>query len=270
MIGAVVFQVRAEAEGRLQRTHGRLLHAAFFRMLQAYSEELAACVHEEVRFKAFTVSELFPAKRKNEIGDFIRVQKGDVFHWRVTVLDNLLLQAVLGIQPGYVVLAGSLPLRLEKIETDGDRYGATGILDENELIAACLRIKAVKRITFQFSSPVSFRSFQDDYPFPLPQLIFGSIVDKWNLTAMPVSFERETVREAAAKLLPESWSGKTRQVYLKKDRGVTGFTGSFTFNISMLPQAEQQMLLLLAQFSQFSGVGRLTGQGLGQTMVTFQ
>ena len=150
------------------------------------------------------------------------------------------------------------------------RYGATGILDENELIAACLRIKAVKRITFQFSSPVSFRFFQDDYPFPLPQLIFGSIVDKWNLTAMPVSFERETVREAAAKLLPESWSGKTRQVYLKKDRGVTGFTGSFTFNISMLPQAEQQMLLLLAQFSQFSGVGRLTGQGLGQTMVTFQ
>lgn len=270
MIGAFVFKLKALTEGRIPKTQGRLLHAAFFRLLQSYSAELATCVHEDVRFKAFTVSELFPAHEAKYSGDYITVNKGESFYWRITVLHDSLLQAVLAVEPGYAIQAGTLSLRLEQVITDDDTYGATAVLDVNELIAACLRVESVKKIQFRFTSPISFRSFQDDYPFPLPQLIFGSIVDKWNLAAMPVPFDRETVREAAAKLLPESWSGKTRQVYLKKDRGVTGFTGYFSFNVSMLSQSEQQMLLLLAQFSQFSGVGRLTGQGLGQTAVTFR
>lgn len=270
MIGAVVFRLKAEQNGRLPKTQGRLLHAAFFRILQFYSEELAACTHEDVRFKAFTVSELIPAKEEKYAGGFLPVRQNDVFYWRVTVLDDSLLQAVLSVSQGYVIQAGSLPLSVEQIITDDDTFGATGILDVNELMAACLSVKAVKRITFRFTSPVSFRSFQDDYPFPLPQLIFGSIADKWNLAGMPATFDKEEIREVAANLLPESWKGRTRQVFLKSDRGVTGFTGEFSFNVSMLTKEMQQLFLLLAQFAQFSGVGRLTGQGLGQAAVTFQ
>ena len=35
-------------------------------------------------------------------------------------------------------------------------------------------------------------------------------------------------------------------------------------------KADQRVLLLLAQFANFSGVGRLTGQGLGQTRTRYK
>ena len=269
MIGAVVYRLVAEQSGKLHETQGRLLHAAFFQIINAYSAELAINTHNNVRFKPFTVSELFPQKQMELDGNFIRVDRGDVFHWRVTALREELLQAMLAVPEGYFLQVGQVPLHVEKVITDSYDFGAAGILDENQLIAACLGVGAVKQIAFKFLSPVSFRSFENDYPFPLPQLIFGSVADKWNLAGMPVNFDKEAVKEIAANILPVAWKGETRQLYFKPDRGVTGFVGAFTFDVGMPPKDIQQMLLLLAQFAQFSGVGRLTTQGLGQTSVLF-
>ena len=270
MIGAIIYRLAACQDGRLLETHGRLLHAAFFQLIRNHSEKLAADTHDNVRFKPFTVSELFPQKKVEQVGNYITVRKGDVFHWRVTALNEPLLQAMLAVPEGYVLRAGPVSMRIERIITESDDFGAAALLDENQLISACLGVDKVKRITFSFISPVSFRSFEDDYPFPLPQLIFGSIADKWNLAKMPVELDKEEERNVAANILPESWNGQTRQVFFKPDRGITGFVGDFTFNIRMLPKEMQQLFLLLAQFAQFSGVGRLTGQGLGQTAVKFQ
>ncbi len=270
MIGAIVYRLAAGHDGKIPETQGRLLHAAFFQVIKKFSTELADKTHENNRFKPFTVSELFPQKKMNCIGNYISVRKGDVFYWRVTALNEPLLQAMLAVPEGYILQAGQVPLRVEQIITNSDDFGAAGILDENRLIAACLGVDKVNLISFRFASPVSFRSFENDYPFPLPQLIFGSIADKWNLSEMPVVFDKNEVQDIAAKILPESWKGQTKQVYFKQDRGVTGFTGEFIFNVGMLPKELQQMLLLLAQFAQFSGVGRLTTQGLGQTEVIFQ
>lgn len=270
MIGAVVYRLKAGQDGKIPETQGRLLHAAFFQIIKKYSAELADYTHNNVRFKPFTVSELYPQKKMERVGNLILVGKGDLFHWRVTGLNENLLQAMLAVSEGYFLQVGSVPLRVERVITESDDFGAAGILDENQLIAACLGVDKVKRISFHFISPVSFRSFENDYPVPLPQLIFGSVVDKWNLAEMPVTFDKDEVRDVSAKILPESWKGQTKQVYFKQDRGVTGFIGEFTFNVNMLPKEMQQLLLLLALFAQFSGVGRLTGQGMGQCSVKYQ
>ena len=270
MIGAAVFQLRAECAGTIAETQGRLLHAAFFQILKSYSAELAACVHANVRFKAFTVSELLPSGAVRRKNNTLFVRKGDCFFWRVTVLRDDLLQAVASVTEGYRMQIGSVAVTVEQIFLSGEEHKNAGILDEKELIAACKSLEQIQCITFQFVSPVSFRSFQDDYPFPLPQLIFGSLADKWNLAGMPGSFDRSQICEMASRLLPLAWRGKTKQVYLKKDRGITGFVGEFSFETDMLSVEDQQTLLLLAQFAFFSGVGRLTGQGLGQTLIHFQ
>ena len=270
MIGAIVFQLKAEQDGKMPVVQGRLLHAAFFRMLKAYSEELAASIHDNTQGKMFTLSELKLLQKPNRIDNCILIREGDLFQWRVTVLNDVLLEAALAVPEGYLLRVGSMPMRIEKIIVNGSENTESGVLDVNELIAVCLSIITVQRITFNFVSPVSFRSFQDDYPFPLPQLIFGSIADNWNQSGMPITLEKEKIREMAAKILPEVWEGRTKQIFFKFDRGVTGFTGKFTFNVSMLPANIQQLFLLLTQFSVFSGVGRLTGQGMGQTRVTYQ
>ena len=270
MIGSAIFQLIAGNSGKLDATQGRLLHAAFFQILNSYSVELAACTHDNVRFKAFTVSELMPVKEKKRKFNTVFVRKGDVFYWRVTVLNDELLRAIASVPVGYVLNVGSIHMTVKKIVMDSDKDKMTGVLDVTHLMAACLSVNMVKKITFHFVSPVSFRTFKDDYPFPLPQLIFGSLAEKWNLAEMPVEFDCEEVRAVAAQLLPIAWKGSTITIFLKKDRGITGFTGDFSFKTDMLPVEKQQMLLLLAQFAFFSGVGRLTGQGMGQTRVTYQ
>ncbi|MBQ7477576.1 MAG: hypothetical protein IJT01_01560 [Selenomonadaceae bacterium] len=68
---------------------------------------------------------------------------------------------------------------------------------------------------------------------------------------------------------PRRWHGQSCTVYLKEDRGTLAFEGEFSFDTSHLAQEEQQLLLLLAQFSAFSGIGRLTGHGLGQTRARY-
>lgn len=269
MIGAVLFQLKVVRPGILKETQGRFLHAAFFQMLNSYNEELAASVHANVRFKPFTVSRLIPlVPEKKKSSPFVKT--GTKFFWRVTALREELLQAVCTVEEGYEVQAGTVTMAVERVIMSRQGHEAAGILDEEELVASCRAVDRVRSITFSFLSPVSFRSFLDDYPFPLPQLIFSSLADKWNLAGMPYAFDREQVREIATRLLPTAWKGQTQQVYLKDDRGVTGFTGEYTFKTDMLPLEDQQMLLILAQFAFFSGVGRLTGQGLGQTLVSFR
>lgn len=64
------------------------------------------------------------------------------------------------------------------------------------------------------------------------------------------------------------WIGHTKRVYFGRDRGITGFVGGFTFNLSKLNDEERQLITILATFGQHCGVGRLSSQGLGQVKVT--
>jgi len=50
---------------------------------------------------------------------------------------------------------------------------------------------------------------------------------------------------------------------------INAFTGKFTYNLEKLTPNEQRLFLLLAQFAVFSGVGRLTGQGLGRVQIQY-
>ena len=48
------------------------------------------------------------------------------------------------------------------------------------------------------------------------------------------------------------------------------FSGRFSYDVTALNEEEQHALLLLAQFANFSGVGRLTGQGFGETRAMYR
>ena len=130
-------------------------------------------------------------------------------------------------------------------------------------------MQKVHTITFQFLTPVSFRYFQADMPLPKPDLIYGSLADKWNQAAMPLHLEKDLVKQIALQCQLVQWEGKSSRIFFTPKQGVTGFTGVFTFDLRKLAHSDSQILLLLAQFSVFSGVGRLTGQGMGQARVTY-
>ncbi len=156
----------------------------------------------------------------------------------------------------------------------GIRYGAPFNLplkvdNELELISRRLSAKQAKRITFEFMMPTSFNGTHGDITFPTSSLIF-SLVDKWNVGDMADVLDKDLIRSVAEKVTLERWEGHTKRVFYGRDRGLTGFVGKFTFNISKLTEEENQLITILALFGQHCGIGRLSSQGLGQVRVTLQ
>ena len=271
MIGAAVYRLRAQNSAWLPMVHGRLLHAAFFAALQDISPELSGFVHDQMNIKPFTVSELMPWKQTlRRQGSGWNIAAGTRLDWRVTGLNDVMLQAIAAIRPNHSFRVGRLLLVVEKLMMDPAEHPDSGILDENELIAACLQEPQIDEITFRFLSPVSFRADDHDYPWPLPEYVFASLADKWRQAGLPGDFDKNTIREEAAVVRPLTWQGESRKVYFTRERGILAFIGRFTYDLRELAPERQQMFLLLAQFAVFSGVGRMTGQGLGQTRVIYE
>ena len=118
--------------------------------------------------------------------------------------------------------------------------------------------------------PTSFNGTHGDITFPTSSLIFSSLVDKWNVGDMADVLDKDLIRSVAEKVTLERWEGHTKRVFYGRDRGLTGFVGKFTFNISKLTDEESQLITILALFGQHCGIGRLSSQGLGQVRVTLQ
>ncbi len=268
-LAALLLRLRADRAGTMPVTAGRLLHGALFHLLQSRDPELSAAVHDAPGSRPFALDEL---RRADGAEEFTRghVQRGDIFLWRVATWNEDILHILLDLPAGLSVRVGRNTFTLEAVVADRARSEEVGCVDAAALVEACMERADIETISLHFLSPVSFRSFTDDYPFPLPELIFGSLADKWRQMGTPFAIDRDALRESAAALIPVRWSGESRTVFLEKQRGVTGFIGSFTFSLHRLSKEERGLFLLLAQFAFFSGVGRLTAQGLGQTRCAYE
>lgn len=269
MIGALVYKLRAENETSLPFVNGRLMHAAFFKILNDFSPTFGTFIHNEWNIKPFTVSFLEPAGKILSFGDRWAVQRDDKFLWRVTGLNEKILQAALNVPIGEKIRAGGLTLRLEKIICDGNIRADTGVVEVEDFISGVKIFRNVDEISFDFVSPVSFRIDDFDAPYPRADLIFPSLADKWTQAQMPAAADKKIIRELAEKIRLTQWSGESKKFYLSKDRGTLAFRGKFSYSLESLSGDVQKVFLLLAKFGEFAGVGRLTGQGFGQTRVSF-
>lgn len=277
MLGAIVYKLRAENTARLAKFHGRLMHGLMFHLLQTYSAELASFIHDELDYKPFTVSLLqentnqqyeLAKRHTGNKAEVFSIQEGRAYFWRVTSLNDTLLQFLLTLPLGTEFKAGEAMLKLEAVIADGQYH--TGVVAENDLVAEALSLPAVTRIAFRFNTPVAFRNYDRDYPLPLPDMIFGSLADKWTQLEMPLGIDRKAVREAALGISPLEWQGLSRKVYFGHDRGTLAFTGVYAYDLRNVSEDMQRIALMLAQFAEFSGVGRLTAQGFGQTQIDWR
>ena len=169
MIGAVVYRLRAEGAARVPLFHGRWLHGLFFKIMEEYSPELSAYVHEALNVKPFTVSLLKWRQGKDE-GGYRAVTRGESLSWRITALREDVLQAALHVRTGEVLQAGNLPLRVEEVKADGTED--SGVVDEMELVGAALGAGRITELRLRFLSPVAFRRDDKDYPTPIPSSSF--------------------------------------------------------------------------------------------------
>jgi CRISPR-associated endoribonuclease Cas6 len=118
----------------------------------------------------------------------------------------------------------------------------------------------------EFASPTTFRSQGQYLPLPLPELVFGSLLDRWQAFA-PIALHPDLRRFAAEAVVLGRYHLRTRGMPYKQGGMQIGFTGEATFVVLNRDRYWLNVLHLLAAFAFYSGIGYQTGAGLGQARV---
>lgn len=228
-------QLTLTSEKELPATIGRAIHALFFQWLAKASPTLAEELHQQDTLP-FTLS-TYP----------ISLQKRRI---KITLLQQeLLLSLLWGVRDnlGSDIIIAGVPCLLGK-EVD--------ILESNNYNKLA-NLPTQHTLILQMRSPTSFKQKQGIQPFPLPELVFGSLHRKWN------AFAPEELHFPAIE-----WQGlvsvfelKTHALKLEGGAEI-GTQGWVRYHFSNEEQA--RIATILAHFACFSGVGRKTTMGMGQ------
>ena len=116
-------------------------------------------------------------------------------------------------------------------------------------------------LRLNFLSPTSFKQQDIIQPFPLTDLVFGSLWRKWN-TFAPSSLVLPTIPWQG---LISGYDLKTQGIQLKNHTEI-GSIGWVKYQFKDPEQA--QLATTLAHFTTFCGVGRKTGLGMGKTSLS--
>ncbi len=131
--------------------------------------------------------------------------------------------------------------------------------------ATALRVAgaAPRRWALEFISPVTFRHERTNHPLPLPELVFGSLLDKWNaLAPLPLPSELHAV---AAGLVVSNFELRSLAVPTKGGALQIGAVGRCAYSAVQQNVAWLAEIDLLARFAFYGGVGAGTARGFGQT-----
>jgi CRISPR-associated endoribonuclease Cas6 len=245
---------------------GRAAHALLLDAIRAADPALAAALHEGQGPRPFTVSTLmgrFPGGRVDPDG---------LYTLRLTAIEGqvarrLAQAAAAGgpLAPGATVQLDYHRFRVESTAADPAAHPWAASDSYAGLAAARLvgSEPAPRQVTLRFTSPTCFRSQERHVPVPLPDLVFGSLLERWNAFS-PVAFPAETKRYAEACLAISRYELSTRHVPAKEGGLRVGAVGQISYTTLNYDRYWMSVLGALAAFALFSGVGAGTSTGLGQ------
>jgi CRISPR-associated endoribonuclease Cas6 len=269
MLTSLVLQLQSPAAARLPASLGRAGQALLLRLVQAQNPTLAEELHQSNGLKPYTASNLVLGKRQ---GGTLTVEAGQSGWLRFTGLT----EPVSGVLQG---LAAQPPAA---VELDGCGFTVTGATlnpadhpwagqtSYQDLAAPYLlggQCQPAARIEFDFASPTTFKSQGVNLPLPMPELVFGSLLDRWQ-TFAPIALHPETRRFAREAVTLSRYNIRTRPAPGKQGGLRIGFTGAVTFAALNKDRYWLNIVHLLAAFAFYSGVGARATTGLGQCRMT--
>lgn len=274
---SLVLTLRPRAAASLPGALGRAAHAALLRAINQAQPELAQQLHSENAPRPFTCSSLMGTRQDGS------VTPDTAYTLRYTALT--------------AELAGLLPTLFDTKETNDRRPPISEIRNpksEIELDGVIFAIESATRdpgahpwaarttyedlagpwllgrqtpqarVTLHLASPTAFRSAGKAQPFPLPELVFGSLLDRWNAYA-PVALPEEARRFASECLAVSRFKLSTHAAPFKSEGALKlGAVGTVTYSAVNRDRYWLSVINLLADFAQFAGVGISTAMGMGQ------
>ncbi len=258
----------AAAQRPMPRWWGRAAHALFLRAVQAADPALAQRLHDEEGVRPFTASNLlgvFPHGRPDP---------AQTYTLRFTALTAevaaVLLWAVQAgpLTPGASVILDEVSFEVVAAALDPQAHPWAGTTTYADLGTAHLlpRHHPPRRLSLHLASPTAFHTNGRTQPLPLPDLVFGNLLERWNRFA-PLALP-EAARQYAAECLVISRFHLRSQVVPLKEGGLRiGTVGEVTYTTRNYDRYWMGVMSALAALAQFSGVGTAVSVGMGQCRV---
>ena len=266
MLTSLVLHLTTPAAGRLPAALGRAGHALLLRLIQAESPQLATHLHEIDGPKPFTVSNLVMGRRQAGQLHLSAGQSGWLRFTGLSAEVSRQLQRLAAAPPATVELDGH-PFQVSAATLDAAAHPWAGQISYQDLAGPYLlggRPEVGRHLHLEFVSPTTFKSQGRYLPWPQPELVFGSLLDRWQ-TFAPIALHPETRRFAAEAVALSRFKLRSRGSPAKQGGMQIGFIGQATFIALNRDRYWLNVLNLLAAFAFYSGVGYQTGAGLGQT-----
>ena len=271
MLISIVYTLQSRTETLLPPELGRANYAEMLGHLSRLDAALGSAIHDGDGPKPLTCSGILNGKANRE---GLPIHAGEPYYLRVTGLrpevSAALVRCLLESPPASWHLHGHT-FDFVHATAEAQAHGWAGRSTFEGLAAARMLAaeQPPRRATLDFASPTAFKSGGITVAIPTPDLVFGSLVDRWNAFS-PVVLSPEVRRFGAEKVVVSRYKLESRPVAQKSStQGQNalriGGVGSVTYTALGGDRYWLSTLQMLADFALYSGVGVQTANGMGQT-----
>jgi CRISPR-associated endoribonuclease Cas6 len=253
-------------ERPMPRWWGRAAHALLLKTIAGQDAALAETLHAQEGLKPLTASNLLGHFKSGS------PDPAQTYALRFTAVQapiaEILMHAAVGedqLGPGARIELDYIPFPIEQAALSPEQHPWAAVTSFQDLFTAHFipGNPPPRRISLHLASPTGFHSGGSTLPLPLPELVFGSLLERWNAFA-PVALPNDLRRYARECLNISRFHLRSLGVPVKEGGLRVGAMGEVTYTSSNYDRYWMSLVDTLAAFAQFSGVGAGVSSGLGQ------
>lgn len=254
---------------------GLHLHALFLELVNSLDSDLATHLHQQTNDKAFSLSPLQvtrqpdrPVPHQLQWQHKHAIPAGTSCWWRIALLDETLFGSLARL---WLSLDSERPWHLGPAELQVTHVLGTpqpnqpwanfqsyAQLYEQAGDGTGDHAQGDRPLKLQFCTPTTFRCKQYDSALPTPELVFQSLLRRWNHYS-GIPFPKESIDP----IYPSRFDIETAIAIDNRSKFI-GCLGTLTFQIlgDVEPTVIKQ-INTLANYALYAGVGRKTPMGMG-------
>jgi CRISPR-associated endoribonuclease Cas6 len=241
---------------------GRHLHALFLTLVSHVDQELGNALHGCQSHKAFTLSPLQISRDKRLQWNFKNpIPANTPCWWRISLLDEQLFGKLtklwLNLNPNHPWHLGPSDLLITSIlGTPQSTQPWANASTYSQLYSHASEVE--RSINFELATPTAFRQSQYDTALPTRELVFNSLLNRWNQYS---GIEIPTI--SLESVFPSFFDIQTQMIADSRSKFI-GCIGDINYRIlGDVEPLDIKHINVLADFALYCGAGRKTPMGMG-------